>query len=217
MKDRDNFYGIIKSLEKKVLGMRRLVNCRGTMDWPKQGVYFFVERGETREIGELRVVRVGTHAVSRNSKTRLWDRLRMHRGTLFGKYSGGGNHRASVVRKLVGSAIIQKEYLQSDSWGIGQSAKEHFRKAEHYIEVKVSNYIRNLPFLWLRAEDKASPNSIRSVIERNAIALLSNFNKHDIIDPPTSNWLGYIHQVNGYDVRVYGIRITLIRDMILVS
>ena len=189
-RDTDRFYEIMMHLEKRVDGTRCLVNCIGAMDWPKQGVYFFFEGGETRKTGESRVVRVGTHAVSQNSKARLWDRLRTHRGTLSGKYRGGGNHRASVFRKLVGSAIIQREHLKCDNWDVGQSAKECVRKAEHYIEVKASNYIRHLPFLWIQAEDKASPNSIRAVIERNTIALLSNFNKHEIIDPSTPNWLG---------------------------
>ncbi|MEE9509487.1 MAG: hypothetical protein V3V81_03235 [Candidatus Bathyarchaeia archaeon] len=94
----------------------------------------------------MRVVRVGTHAVSQNSKTRLWDRLRTHRGTLSSKYRGGGNHRASVFRKLVGSAIIQREHLKCDNWDVGQSAKECVRKAEHYIEVKASKYIYTYPF-----------------------------------------------------------------------
>jgi hypothetical protein len=188
--DLDQFYEMMKQLEKNVGGKRRLNNCHGTMDWPKQGVYFLFEQGETRANGDMRVIRVGTHAVSHNSKTHLWTRLRTHRGSLSGKYGGGGNHRASVFRKLVGSAIVHKEHLHCDSWDEGQSASEDIRNAEHYIEVKVSNYIRPLPFLWVRAEDEASKHSIRAVIEQNTIALLSNYGKHDIIDPPSSNWLG---------------------------
>ena len=45
-----------------------------------------------------------------------------------------------------------------------------------------------MPFLWLAIEDEAGPESLRGYIERNAIALLSNWGKHPI-DPPSS-WLG---------------------------
>jgi hypothetical protein len=189
-KDLNQFYDIMKQLENKVDGKRRLATCDGTLGWPKQGVYFFFEHGETRANGEMRVVRVGTHAVSQNSKRSLWERLRTHRGPFTGKFRGGGNHRASVFRKLVGSAIIAKEQLQCDSWDIRKSVPEEVRNAEHSIEVKVSNCIRSLPFLWVRAKDKASKDSIRAFIEKNTIALLSNYDKPEIFDPPSSNWLG---------------------------
>ncbi len=170
MRDTDRFYEIMMHLEKRVDGTRCLVNCIGSMDWPKQGVYFFFERGETRKTGELRVVRVGTHAVSQNSKIRLWDRLRTHRGTLSGKYRGGGKQRDSVFSPHDRRLCVETDDLKGENWDVGQSAKECVRKAEHYIEVKASNYIRHLPFLWIQAEDKASPNSIRAVIERNTLS-----------------------------------------------
>jgi hypothetical protein len=46
-----------------------------------------------------------------------------------------------------------------------------------------------MPFLWLAIEDEAGPESLRGYIERNSIALLSNYGK-PILDPPSSQWLG---------------------------
>ena len=46
-----------------------------------------------------------------------------------------------------------------------------------------------MPFLWFAIDDVAGPQSDRGVIERNAIALLSNYNK-PAIDPPSAEWLG---------------------------
>jgi len=44
-------------------------------------------------------------------------------------------------------------------------------------------------FLWLPVDDAPSPKSLRSYVERNAIALLSNWNRL-AIDPPSRRWLG---------------------------
>lgn len=185
------FYGNLSSLEDRVKGTVTLDECHGRMSWPTQGVYLFFEAGEQRlQSGTgLRVVRIGTHAVSRGSKTTLWDRLRTHRGTLS---TGGGNHRGSVFRLLVGLSILERGGLSCPTWGQGGSASREIREKEHPIECLVSEHIRNMPLLWIRAEDTPSSNSVRSFIERNSIALLSNHEKSSElqVDPPTPNWLG---------------------------
>lgn len=188
----DRFYDILKKLESIVGRKRKLKGCNGRMDWPRRGVYFFFEADERRNSrNTLRITRVGTHAVSEGSQTTLWNRLRTHRGPLSGKYSGGGNHRGSIFRLRVGEAIINKDDLQDKypNWGKGSSAKPEIRKQELVMEERVSKYIRNLPFLWLRVNDKPDPNSDRAYIERNSIALLSNF-KRQPIDKREENWLG---------------------------
>ena len=63
------------------------------------------------------------------------------------------------------------------------------RKAELPLEIEVSKVIRAMPFLWLAVNDAPSPWSLRGVIERTAIALLSNSDKPPI-DAPSVNWLG---------------------------
>jgi len=189
----DAFYEILEELEERLGGKRKLKNCTGKTKWPKRGVYFFFEPEEKRsEKSELRVVRIGTHALRSNSKTTLWGRLRQHRG--YEDY--GGNHRGSIFRRHVGTAIIKKEELkdQFPHWGVGQSAPRKIREQEALMENKVSYYIGKLPFLWLSVEDPAGPESKRGYFEKNSIALLSNFGRLNsplAIDPPPPDWLGF--------------------------
>ena len=80
--DQDRLYGILEYLRKRI-GERKLKDCHGRMGWPNQGVYFFFEPAETRSDGQTpRVVRIGTHAVSKGSRTTLWTRLSTHRGSV---------------------------------------------------------------------------------------------------------------------------------------
>lgn len=64
------------------------------------------------------------------------------------------------------------------------------RAAERPLECKVSGVIRAMPLVWVAIEDEAGPESARGYIERNSIALLSNYNKAKI-DPPSKTWLGH--------------------------
>ena len=144
-------------------------------------------------------MRVGTHALKTGSKTKLWTRLRQHKGVAS---SGGGNHGGSIFRKIVGAALIKKDGLNYPSWGKDDSAPREVRKLEQPLERIVSTRIGKMPFLWLAVEDEAGPDSLRGYIERNAIALLSNFGRHSI-DPPSSSWLG--HHCNREKVRTSGL------------
>jgi hypothetical protein len=69
------------------------------MVWPKRGVYFFFETGESRSDSGSgpRVVRVGTHALREGSRAKLWTRLSQHQGTIT---TGGGNHRGLELTPL---------------------------------------------------------------------------------------------------------------------
>jgi len=91
------FYSIIDRLEQSIGGQRRLADCSGRMTWPRRGVYFFRESGESRsDTGNgPRTVRVRTHALKTGSGTKLWTRLSQHKGQLS---TGGGNHRGSIFR-----------------------------------------------------------------------------------------------------------------------
>jgi hypothetical protein len=183
------FYSLLNELKNKT-GFRYLKDCRASLGWPKQGVYFFFEEGEIRQgSNDLRVVRVGTHALKAGSATTLWKRLRQHRGNLGGELPGGGNHRGSIFRLHVGTALINKENLNVPTWAQGNNAGPDIRTSEHFLECKVSQVIGNMPFLWLKVEDPSGPQSLRGYIERNAISLLSNYMREPI-DPPSKNWLG---------------------------
>lgn len=188
--DISRFYQIIDDLEQRTGGKRYLKDCDGKMGWPQRGVYFFFEDGELRENGRMRLVRVGTHALTRTSGTTLWNRLSQHRGTVGEKHPGGGNHHGSVFRLHVGTAFINRDGLEMPSWGVGNSAKGEIRDREYSIEKMVSDHIRSMPFLWLTINDPPGPESLRGYIERNSIGLLSNMGKSLAIDPHSPDWLG---------------------------
>jgi hypothetical protein len=193
VKDLDTFYVILQEIEDRIGGKKYLDKCHGRMNWPKKGVYFFFSSDEKRENSNfLRVTRVGTHAVSNGSKTTLWSRLRTHRGSMNGNHINGGNHRGSIFRLRIGQAMINKYDLQEKYpyWGKGANASREIRDAEYSLEKRVSNYLRSLPFIYIEIDDEASPKSDRAYVERNAIALLSNYNK-EVFDPRDSTWLGF--------------------------
>ena len=183
------FYDALDRLRHVVGGERLVSECTGRMDWPSRGVYFFLEPGESRSDSRqgLRVVRVGTHALTSASGTTLWNRLSNHRGVAS---SGGGNHRGSIFRLLVGAAMMRREPACAVStWGHGSSADRETRHAEGTLEALVTDYIGKMPLLWLRVDDAAGPRNRRGYIERNAIGLLSNFDRRPC-DPPSPGWLG---------------------------
>lgn len=149
----------------------------------------FLEPGEVREdAGEgTRVVRVGTHALMSGFRSTLWARLRQHRGCV---RSGSGNHRGSVFRLHVGDALIARECLACPSWlNHRSSAPRKIREIERPVEERVSRQIGDMPFLHLSVDDDPGPRSKRGFVERNTIALLSNFDAQNL-DPPSRGWLG---------------------------
>jgi len=184
--DLDRFYRAIQRLEAGVGGRRLMSTCAARQGWPRRGVYFFFEPGEYRSDGVVpRVVRVGTHGVSRGSKATLWNRLRTHRGTS----DGLGNHRSSIFRLHVGAALAAREPgLVVPSWGLGQAANPAVRRQEGNLERAVSHHISTMNILWLAVEDEASPASDRAYLERNLIGLLVG--RSGPADPPSAGWLG---------------------------
>ena len=187
--DLARFYRALGRLEDSVGGKRRLSDCDGRMAWPVRGVYFFFETGERRSHSDtgLRVVRVGTHAVSSGSRTTLWNRLSQHRGVAS---TGAGNHRGSVFRLLVGIAFMERDPdCAAMTWGGPRPDAYDDRVAERGLEGLVSRVIGEMPLLWLRVDDPAGRTSLRGYIERNAIAMLSNHGR-EALDPPSGHWLG---------------------------
>lgn len=149
-----------------------------------------MERGETRtDTGQgLRVVQVGTHALKAGSRSKLWMRLAAQRGPA---NSGGGRHRGSIFRLIVGTALMERDDgLVCPSWDDRRgSAPREVRGRERHLEVAVSAVIGDMPFLWPPVEDNPGPDSLRGTIERYAIALLSNY-RRPTLDPPSHSWLG---------------------------
>jgi len=188
----DRFYGALAELEVACGGKRRLADCDAHTGWPRRGIYFFFEDGEFRQDGATpRVVRVGTHGL-RPSKSTLWSRLAQHRGSISGAHPGGGNHRGSIFRLHVGTALLAKGNWPDDirqTWGRGSSADQSTMHAEYPLELEVSSHIGAMPFLWFAVDDEPTKDSMRGVIERGSIGLLSNLDREHV-DPSSSGWLG---------------------------
>lgn len=185
------FYSLLNTLERQSAGARQLSNCSGRMPWPRRGVYFFMEPGEIRTDSGAgpRVVRVGTHALAAGQDSTLWSRLYSHRGPM---RSGGGNHRGSIFRDLVGRALINRDSLDYPDWGKRDrrgSASGEIREHERPLEKAVSKIIGEMHVLWLAVGDEPGPENRREYIERNAIALLSNHDR-ETLDSPADSWLG---------------------------
>lgn len=183
----DRFYGLLARLAF----VRPAVPLReqsAAAVHAERGVYFFMETDESRMTSPfmLRVTRIGTHSVSSGSKATLWNRLRTHRGAV----DGSGNHRGSIFRLHVGWAIIRRAELQAlfPDWGTGQSADSATRANEVEIEQEVSRIISNMSVIWLEVDDDASPDSDRTYIERNLIAMLSG--PTGPLDLSSGQWLG---------------------------
>jgi hypothetical protein len=90
----------------------------------------------------------------------------------------------------VGAALIRRDGLEFPTWGKGNTAERDVRDGELALERNVSRVIGEMSFLWVPIEDEAGAQSLRGYIERNTIALLSNFNNPSL-DPPSHNWLGH--------------------------
>ncbi len=194
-KQLNRLYVLLDDLKDRVGGYHYLSQVNGEMQWPTRGIYFFFEKGETRQGKEdLRVVRVGTHALKIGSKSTLWERLKQHKGTTTGEFGLGGNHRGSIFRDHVGASILRRDGREADvpQWGIGKSAEHDIRKQELPIERLVSEKIGGMPFIWLRVDNPSGPSSLRSSLEKHIISLLSNYGKCQklVVDNASKSWLG---------------------------
>lgn len=162
------FYDLLDRLEQTIGGKRWLLDCNGKMIWPARGIYFFMEDGEIRtDTGQgLRIVRVGTHALKPMSGTTLWGRLHQHKGQ---EKSGGGNHRGSIFRLLVGTALIKKAGRACPTWRQGNTAKGETRKNEEPMERNVSSHIRKMPLVWLAVDDGQGLKALEDISRRTVL------------------------------------------------
>jgi hypothetical protein len=187
--DLARFYELLGMLESAFGQGRTLGDYAGREPWPARGVYFFREPGEyrTTRSGFARIVRVGTHAVAAGARSTLWGRLRAHRGS----QDGRGNHRGSIFRLHIGTALLERDREaigELPTWAQGSSAAREIRASEADHERRVSAHVGSMSVLWVCVPDEPGPESHRAYIERNSIALLSN--RLNPLDPPSTEWLG---------------------------
>ena len=145
-----------------------------------------------------------THGPLSESASMIIDKLVLHSGWLakylaaFFRMSRSSSVRrscarscsGSVFRLIVRTALIERDALDCATWDDGhRSTPREVKEREQPLERTVSWVIGAMPFLWLSVGDVPDPKSLRGSIERNAIALLSNYGKAHI-DPPSVSWLG---------------------------
>jgi hypothetical protein len=178
------FYQNCQKLADKTGGPFYLSSADASYDWPERGIYIFFDGNGSpiaNKQSDMRICRIGTVGDRSGSTSTLWERLRAHRGTTRGAYEDGGNHRGSIFRKHVGRSIIKSEELEVEypHWGdqltnIGEDLEtSEIREQEHSLELRVSDYIRKLPFLVVNVPGEPNPNCERALLEKNLIALVS--------------------------------------------
>jgi hypothetical protein len=185
--DVSKFYRMMQDLQLNSSQLRLFSECSGAMNWPKRGLYIYFRENENRLFSgnNLKVIRVGTHAVSLSSASSLWQRIKTHQGNL----QGIGNHRSSVFRMHIGSSILAKEKISLSSWGKNIEISKDQEKLELEIEREVTIYMNNMLISYLDIGDNPSKNSDRAYLEQNIIGLLSG--PIAPIDIADESWLGY--------------------------
>ena len=153
-------------LEERVGGQHLLRDFASVVSPGDKGVYFIFEPGEIRrESVALRVVRIGTHGLRAKSRSTIWTRLFEH--LMFGG--------RSVFRDHVNASLLHREEISKSG-------------LNHRHAACITDYIGNMRFMWVRIDGEEG-HRIRSKVEKNAIALLSDY--HGLSDDKQSpNWLG---------------------------
>lgn len=197
----EQFYRKLGVLHEETDGPYYLSEGDGNLNWPTRGIYVFFSPDTDLDIDPVEdwhIVRIGTVGDCAGSTSSLWDRLRAHRGTQKGAYAGGGNHRGSIFRKHVGRSIIEQEGLHDEypHWGTAHRNLPEdldttdLREQEDPLEQRVSDYIRNLPFLVIDIPGEPGPDCERAMIEKNLIALVAHARRTNP-SLKQDGWLGH--------------------------
>jgi hypothetical protein len=187
VRDLDRLYDMLSIAELREQHMRVFGSCSGSAKWPRRGLYIFYDPRHRRMFkpNAVKIIRIGTHAVSQGSASSLWQRLKNHKG----QQDGSGNHRGSIFRLHVGGALMTTRSIICPSWGVGMSAIEDIRTKENDLEITVSKYLASLQVVALDINDEPSKISDRAYLEQNMIALLSG--RAGPVEIADESWLGY--------------------------
>ncbi len=191
LKDRRRFYALMDALCRRCGGMQFRRNARDRMSRFERGVCFFFDPSERRtDSGNgPRVVHIGTQAPTDPSGSALGTGFRQHRGTFESSQPDAGNGPHFAFGQHVGAAMVARKTEVPGaiaSWGQESRGLE---RREHLLEPGAGMYIGELPYLWLRVPDQPGGPDLQGIIQRNAIALLSNSGKRPL-DPASEAWLG---------------------------
>lgn len=185
-RDLDTLYRMLEDYEEKAVNRIALSELSRT-SLPLGGCCLYWEPGEKRgDPAKQRIVRVESYPLGKD-KDEMYSQLIKHRGTIAGAYKGGGNHRESILRHHIGTALMNKNQDFCDSWE-EERANAAVRKKEHPLESIVSSVISQMQVLIIPVKNPDA-NKLKFV-EQNLIALLSNWGK-EAIDPPSPGWLGH--------------------------
>lgn len=183
-RDLDTLYGLLEDYEERA-GRRIALSELSRKLLPQGGCCLYWDPEEKRqETFKQRIVRVECYPPEDDN---MLSQLLKHRGTIAGTYKGGGNHRQSLLRHHIGTALINKNQESYDTWE-GDQANAAIRKKEHPLETMVSRVSSQMQVLVIPV--KNHDNVKLKYIEQNLIALLSNWGKK-AIDPPSPGWLGH--------------------------
>ena len=181
--DLERFYGLMDRLEENTGERRRLSDCDPATD-PELGVvYFFFENGERRSGSGKgdRVVRVG--------------KCKKFRRRISTQHKGPADEmvRGSVFRKWVHNALFLKfRETEFADWpditeeNIAGMLEALNPDRQQRLARATSKHMWPMELLFVPIGRESS----RQYIERNAIALLSEYGVDDPIDPPSRRWLG---------------------------
>lgn len=181
--DLETFYELMEELEQNTGERRRLGDCDPATDPIIGGVYFFFEKGERRSgSGEGdRVVRVGK---CKNFRRRV---SRQHKGPLDEMVRG------SVFRRWVHNALFLKhretefaDWPDISQENIAGMLEVLSLDRQQRLARATSKHMWPMELLFVPIGRETS----RRYIERNAIALLSEYDVDDPFDPPSRRWLG---------------------------
>lgn len=191
LKDRRRFYALMDALCRRCGGMQLRRNARDQMSRFERGVCFFFDPSERRtDSGEgPRVVHICTQAPTNPSGSALGTGFRQHRGTFESSRADAGNGPHFAFGQHVGAAMAARKTQVPRaiaSWGQESRGLE---RREHLLEPGAGTYIGELPYLWLSVPDQPGGPDLQGIIQRNAIALLSNSGKRPL-DPASEEWLG---------------------------
>lgn len=176
--DLETFYELMEELEENTGGRRRLGDCDPNEDRSDGGVYFFFEKGERRSRSGRgdRVVRVG--------------KCKRFRRRVSRQHKGPPDEivRGSVFRRWVHNALFLKhretefadwpDITEENIAGMLEVLSPHQKQR---LARATSKHMWPMKLLFV----PIGRESARQYIERNAIALLSEYGVDDPIDPPS--------------------------------